>query len=88
MQISTGRNKAITQKNTLAPVDYSVLPQDNLVCRGQRGRINYKQGYEVTELTKQCAKCGLVKPSTEFSKDRYKKSNLRSYCKKCAQILH
>jgi hypothetical protein len=88
MQISTGRIKSITQKNTLAPVDYSVLLQDNLVCRGQRGRFNYKQGNKMIELTKRCAKCGIVKPSTEFSKDRYKKSNLRSYCKNCAQILH
>ena len=35
---------------------------------------------------KKCTKCLIVKPIFEFSKDKYKKNGMRSYCKKCDSI--
>ena len=35
--------------------------------------------------TKKCSKCGEVKPSTFFSKDKSKKDNLTYWCKKCTK---
>lgn len=34
-------------------------------------------------MQKQCSKCKQTKDVSEFAKDRYKKSGIRSYCKEC-----
>ena len=36
-------------------------------------------------MNKKCTKCGEVKPSTLFSKDKSKKDNLTVWCKKCSK---
>ena len=36
-------------------------------------------------MNKKCTRCGEVKPSTLFSKDKSKKDNLTVWCKKCSK---
>lgn len=37
----------------------------------------------ITGETKQCCRCGIVKPAGEFTRDKRRADGLRSYCKAC-----
>jgi hypothetical protein len=40
------------------------------------------------QTTKRCSKCGIIKPITEFYKDKFTKGGMNSRCKECMRIYH
>lgn len=57
------------------------------LCRGCSNKVAWNGRRTFDESGKACARCGIVKPLDDFSKDNRKRLGVRSYCKKCVAEL-
>lgn len=59
-----------------------------IVSSGENKRLATKRVYPLdNENQKTCRRCRILKPSTEFGKDRKREFGLATYCRSCTKVI-
>lgn len=58
------------------------------ICKSCRSLSRKQLNYDIKTDDKRCMRCNIIKPYTDFYKDKSASDGLQSYCKHCGKIIN